>query len=125
MKMLADHSRHPQPVTGMSTAILLGALALTSVVDGLEMSEMATAGSAPEVRLTRSQRAMCEECGVVAATGRIARSGGEAMTAAATQYEVTVRMRDGSIRTFTETSSVHWRSGERIILIGDAGQSAN
>jgi hypothetical protein len=119
------HSRWPQSVTGISAAILLGALALTSAVDGLEVSVAATAAPVPEVLLTRSQRAMCEECGVVAATRRMARSEGESMAAAAPQYEVTVRMRDGSIRTFMETSSVQWRSGERIILIDDAGQTSN
>jgi hypothetical protein len=125
MKTQSDHSRHPQSATGISAAMLIGALALTSVVDGLEMSGGASAAPAPEVRLTRSQRAMCEECGVVATSRRMTRSDDEATAAAVTQYEVTVRMRDGSIRTFIEASSVRWRSGERIILIEEAGQSFN
>jgi hypothetical protein len=125
MKMISAHSRYPRSVARNSAAFLLGAWALASAVDGLKVSDEGTAAPVSEVRLTRSERAMCEECGVVAATRRMAGSGGESMAAAVTQYEVTVRMRDGSIRTFIETSSVHWRSGERIILIEDAGRSTN
>lgn len=125
MKVLPDHARHPQSTSGISAAILLGALALVSVVDGLEVSELATAAPAPELRPTRSQRALCDECGVVASSRRLAQSDSEWMPTAVAQYEVTVRMRDGSIRTFVEGSSVHWRSGERIILIEGAGQSTN
>ena len=123
MTMISAHSRYPRSVTGISAVFLLGAWALASAVDGLEVPTAETATPVPELLLTRSERAMCEECGVVAATRRMARSGGETMAAAVTQYEVTVRMRDGSIRTFIETSSVQWRSGERIILIEDAGRS--
>ena len=125
MKMLPDHSRHPQSGNGISAAMLLGALALTSVVDVLEVSVAATAAPAPEVRFSRSQRARCEECGVVSTSRRLARSDGEMAVVAATEYEVTVRMHDGSIRTFVEASSVRWRSGERIILIDGARQSIN
>jgi hypothetical protein len=122
MNMQADTPQLPWLLLGFSATILLGALALGSVVDGPVAQVVATAAPVPEARLTRIQRVMCDECGVVAATRRIARSDGEKMTAAATQYEVTVRMRDGSIRTFIETSSVHWRSGERITLIEGADQ---
>lgn len=125
MKMPFAHSRYPQSVSGISAAILLGALALTSIVGGLEVSVAATAAPVPEALLTRSQRAMCEECGVVAATRRMVRTDGVAVATAVTQHEVTVRMRDGSIRTFIEASSVRWRTGEHIILIEGAGQSSN
>lgn len=125
MKMLSDNSRLPQSASGISAAMLLGALALTSVVDGLELADAASAAPVLEARLTRSQRAMCEECGVVAASRPMERWDGEETAAGVTQYEVTVRMRDGSIRTFMEASSVHWRSGERIILIEGAEQSIN
>lgn len=109
----------------MSTAYLFGALALISVVDGLEVLHVANAAPAPEMRLTRSQRAMCDECGVVTASRRLVQPEGEWMPTGDTEHEVTVRMRDGSIRTFVEGSSVRWRSGERIILIEGTGQSRN
>lgn len=105
--------------------MLIGALVLTSVVDGLEMSVAASTLPVPEARLTRSQRALCDECGVVATSHRMALSDGDVTATGVMQYEVTVRMRDGSIRTFVEDSAVHWRSGERIILIEAAGQSIN
>jgi hypothetical protein len=125
MRTVPDHARHPQSVSGISAAMLLGALMLTSVVDGLEMSDAATAAAVPEVRISRSQRAICEECGVIASSRRMPRWEGDTTVAANAQYEVTVRMRDGSTRTFIEASSVHWRSGERIILIESAGKSIN
>ena len=125
MKTLPDHPQYPQSASGISAAMLLGALALTSIVDGLEVSAAASAAPVPEVRLPRSQRALCDECGVISTSRRMARSDGETTATAAARYEVTVRMGDGSHRTFIEASSVHWRSGERIILIGAAGQSIN
>lgn len=125
MKMRPAHSRHPKSATRISTALLFGALALTTVVDGLEVSLMATAAPVPEMRLTRGQRAMCDECGVVTAVRRLAQWDSEWSPAADIQHELTVRMRDGATRTFIEASSVRWRSGERIILIEGAGQSSN
>ena len=125
MKILSDQSLYPQSASGITTAMLIGALALTSVVEGLEMSIAASAAPVQDARLTRTQRALCEECGVVTNSRRMARPDGETTTADVAHYEVAVRMRDGSIRTFIETSSVHWRAGERIILIETAVQSIN
>lgn len=117
MKMQSAPCSRPRSTNGISAAMLLGALALTSVVDGLEVSVTATAAPIAETRSLRSRRAMCDECGVVTTSRRMATD--------VTQYEVAVRMRDGSIRTFIETSSVHWHSGERIIVIDAERPSFN
>ena len=70
----------------------------------------------------------CEECGVVESTQvikhgdeRPGEKGGRSEMAApdkTTEVNVTVRMDNGSSRLFTDTSPVHWRLGERVIIIG-------
>lgn len=125
MKLRPASFRYPLTATRMSTACLFCALALISVVDGLEVLHVANAAPVPEMLLARSQRAMCDECGVVTASRRLVQPEGNWMPTGDTEHEVTVRMRDGSIRTFVAGSSVRWRSGERIILIEGTGQSRN
>jgi hypothetical protein len=89
------------------------------------------AKAAPQAR----GRAKCAECGVIGATRQIGQpgeprrdavdqvaaggpkqGGGKELTAASKIYEVTVRMQDGSSRTFMEANPAHWREGERVIF---------
>lgn len=61
-------------------------------------------------------RENCSECGVVSSTRNIAHSAEDLNSG----IEVTVRMRDGSSRQFTDASSANWRVGDRMIIIGSA-----
>lgn len=80
----------------------------------------------------------CPECGTIGTTRQIlpldeppgerlaaavGRGGGRQLVALAKNYEVTVRMQDGSQRVFLEASATHWRQGERIILIDGSSPS--
>lgn len=64
-------------------------------------------------------RSNCPECGVVSSTRYIAQGnvGGNS------SIDVTVRMRDGSTRQFTDTSSANWRVGDRMMIIGSANHA--
>jgi hypothetical protein len=69
----------------------------------------------------------CRQCAVVTSTRELSHMGecpypGAAQPAS--RYEVTVRMRDGSIRILPPDRAVVWRVGERMVLIGGelAGQ---
>jgi hypothetical protein len=57
----------------------------------------------------------CAGCGFVQAIRRI-----EATALVPAFYEFTVRMRDGSVRTSSDTKLGPWLVGDRIILVGGA-----
>ena len=61
--------------------------------------------------------AKCAECGVVESTRRVAQGGNLPAL-----HEITVRLRDGSIRVSSQVNPAHWRIGERIILIEGAAR---
>ena len=59
----------------------------------------------------------CAECGVVESTRRVAQEGNLPPL-----HEITVRLRDGSIRVSSQVNPAQWRIGERIILIDGTGR---
>jgi hypothetical protein len=67
--------------------------------------------SAPVVVVDR-----CAGCGLVKAIRHI-----QATALLPAAYELTVRMRDGSVRTSSASSLDKWVVGDRIILVGGAG----
>ena len=73
--------------------------------------------NAVDARLAgQPQRARCDGCGVVEAIRIIDGTGDEPPT-----YEFTVRLKDKSIRTSVTATAGRWRVGDRIILLGGAG----
>ena len=62
------------------------------------------------------QRARCDGCGVVEAIRTIDGIGDQPPS-----YEFTVRLKDQSIRTSVTATADRWRVGDRIILLGGAG----
>lgn len=68
-----------------------------------------------------SVRDRCPECGVVSATREIT----HVVAGANSGIEVTVRMKDGSMRQFVDASSSVWRVGERMIIIDSANQAGD
>lgn len=78
----------------------------------------------------------CAECGVVVSTrniesadervrakapGRVA-AGSRALTErkAVRNYEITIRLQDGSTHVITDANAANWRHGERVIIIAGA-----
>ncbi|MDP1524946.1 MAG: hypothetical protein Q8M20_04000 [Rhodocyclaceae bacterium] len=62
-------------------------------------------------------RGQCQECGMVSTTRSIA----HAAPSQGSAIEVTVRMRDGTMRQFTGEHSANWRVGERMVIIDRPG----
>lgn len=94
----------------------------------LELDQTALAPTASDARA----RPRCPECGVIVAVREIERhdqdSAGAASVAAAgnpdetpakstRNYEIIVRMADGSSRVFDDANPARWRTGERLIVI--------
>lgn len=105
-------ARYRQLVIGMVAAILLGSNGMAAVVNASDKFRTLTIGAqeqAQSANLEDGGRAglSCEECGIVASM--------QVVELAAVQ--VTVRMADGSIRSFRDSSPARWRPGERVILI--------
>ena len=99
------------------TAVLLSAAALV-VASVLGWMSAPAAPSAPAPSAATSVAAVrakpkCAECGVVQSVRRVPVQG----DARETYYEITVRLRDGSIHSHTEATPGNWRPGERIIYI--------
>jgi hypothetical protein len=63
--------------------------------------------------------ARCQACGIVETVRTLKVAG-----ATPADYELTVRMRDGSRRTSSHSDSAGWRVGDSIMLIG-GGRSAD
>ena len=67
-----------------------------------------------------SERVMvkCKECGVIESIRVIERSDeGSGKTRNSKMSEISVRMSSGESHLFTDASLVHWRPGERLIVI--------
>jgi len=80
----------------------------------------ASAFAGPELaddvqELSPARRFRCDFCGTVQAVRRIEPGGGAPAT-----FEFTVRLRDGSLRTSSNSTAGSWRAGDRIMLIGPA-----
>ena len=85
-------------------------------------------------------RPRCPECGVIvsrreiekhdrdpvprSADGPAAGNGDKTRVKSIKSYEFTVRMADGSSRVSYQASPGNWRSGERVIVIGNTGPTA-
>ena len=58
-------------------------------------------------------RTRCPGCGFVESIRHV-----EAVGLVPAAYEFTVRMRDGSVRTSSDSTAAKWLVGDRIILVG-------
>jgi outer membrane lipoprotein SlyB len=67
------------------------------------------------IESTRKIEAPDEKTGVNA-SGRIA-AGGETGRKPGRNYEITIRLRDGSMRVITDANPARWRHGERVTII--------
>lgn len=60
----------------------------------------------------RLKEAGCKECGFVESIRQIAPEGDSPAL-----REITIRLRDGSTRVYSDVDPVRWRTGERILVI--------
>jgi hypothetical protein len=100
---------------GLMAVALLGMLGSGSINAMPAAAAAATdigAVSAPETPAPLAAN-RCPGCGQVVSIRHI-----EAADSVPAAYEFTVRMRDGSVRTSSDTSAGNWIVGDRIILVG-------
>jgi hypothetical protein len=71
------------------------------------------APAAPEGERRAGRRSHCSNCGIVQAVRPLEQAGNRTAS-----YELTVRLRDGSMRTSNVANTARWRVGDRIMLIG-------
>ena|SRR5487761_1913200 len=136
---------HRPLLVGSIAAILVGGIAIASLAipahgfNGAVAPAEASEAVAVPVRAAPATRSYwCAECGViesareiegpdeqtgVGASGRMAagnRGGLEAKPFR--NYEITVRMRDGSMRVIEDHKSARWKPGELVTIIAGADQ---
>jgi hypothetical protein len=91
--------------------VIVAAVAVCGAIAALNVPQsmaVAAIGDAAKVR----KHAHCAECGVIQAIRRVDAVDGHPPT-----YEITIRLRDGSLRTNSNASPGSWRAGDRIMLI--------
>ena len=122
---ITKHARLPLLIAGIA-AILFSTAAATStpLLEWLHHHPSAGAGTAAQASdrpfpstIEPRAAARCTECGVVESTRRVAQGGNLPAL-----HEITVRLRDGSIRVSSQVNPAQWRVGERIILIDGTGR---
>jgi hypothetical protein len=93
--------------------IALGAIAAIAA----SLSSSKGDSRAPPVRVAVAAKPLdrsCGDCGVVVAVKQVDLKGRTARPAA--QYQIRVRMSDGSVKTLTSSSLPRWKAGDRVRL---------
>jgi hypothetical protein len=143
MNTQANNPLHLPLLAGGIAAILVSGIAIGSLAISAQgfngsvptaeppAAAMTTDIAAPDARVYR-----CAECGVIVSTraieapdektgviapGRIAAGNrGKIKGKPVRNYEITVRLRDGSMRVVTDANPARWRHGEKVIIIAGA-----
>ena len=141
MNTQANKPLHLPLLVGGIAAILVSGIAIGSLAisaqgfDGTRAPAEAPEGAAaPAIAAPGARAYRCAECGVIESTrqieapdertgvdasGRIAAGNrGEIGGTPVRNYEITIRLRDGSMRVVTDANPARWRPGERVKLIG-------
>jgi hypothetical protein len=134
---------HLRLLAGGIAAILVSGIALGSLaIRAQDFSAMRApakpraAASAPEIAGPVAGAHRCAECGVIESTREIEASdaktgiGGSGWIAVCPRgetgrkplrsHEITVRLRDGSVRMITDAKPARWRHGEQVTIIAGA-----
>ncbi len=143
MKTLAYKPLHLRLPAGGVAAILLSGVAIIllsysaqSFVGDSVAAQSPEAVTAAAIAAPATRGFRCDECGVIESTRKIeapsenagidvpARITGEKRGAIKAKplgnYEITIRMQDGSMRVIKDAKSAQWRHGERVIIIAGA-----
>lgn len=117
------NTRHPQsrqaPLLVAGFAALLAAAvgwAALPAPSPEAFEPVASSAAADEAGESRPlSNARCDECGEIASVRHVASAGNLPAT-----YEITVRMRDGSLHVTRDPTPADWRAGDRIKYIDGA-----
>jgi outer membrane lipoprotein SlyB len=143
MNAKANKHLHLPLLVGGVAAILAGGIAIASLAISAQgfggipaRDEAPAADSAPATAAPGARAYTCTECGVIESTreigisdeetrvnalGRIAaRNWGAFAPRPDRGYEITIRLRDGSMRVVTDAHPARWRHGERVRIIAGA-----
>jgi hypothetical protein len=94
----------------LAAVSLSGTIAIAKVSAAVEPTAAIVTAETKAAKARRRTR--CEECGVVQAIRRI-----DAVDGLPPTFEITIRLRNGSIRTNTNATPGNWQPGDRIMLI--------
>jgi len=143
MERQANNPRRSTLLVGGIVAILVSGIAIGSLAvsaqsskGGFATAEPREVAAAPAIAAPRAHAYRCAECGVIESTreieapdgkieayasDRIAASNrGEIEGKPVRNYEITIRLQDGSMRVITDTDPARWRHGERVKIIAGA-----
>ena len=141
-----QHLQLPLLVGGITailvSGIAIGSLAISAPDFNAVVTSAAPADAAPApakadraaaIAAPRTRSYRCAQCGVIESTRTVgvpdgktgvnapgrsaAGSRGEVEAMPVRNNEITVRLRDGSTRVFTDTNPARWRHGERVTVI--------
>jgi hypothetical protein len=139
--MNANKPLHLTLLAGGIAAILIGGIAIGSLAlsapgfnANVEPSDPPEAAAAPAIAALDARAYRCAECGVILSTraieapdektgvntSRRIAAGGGIERKAFRNYEITIRLRDGSLRVITDANPARWRHGERVKVIAGA-----
>jgi hypothetical protein len=103
----------PAVLQGVMAAAVLCALAPGAInATQVGVGVKAASASSPDAS-AKGVRTRCAGCGFVESIRHV-----EAAGLVPAAYEFTVRMRDGSVQTSSDSSAGKWLVGDRIILVG-------
>jgi len=140
MNTQANKPLHLPLLVGGIAAILVSGIAIGSLAisaqgfNGIPApAEPPVAAAAPAIAAPGARAYRCAECGVIESTRKIEaadeKTGVDAsgrITAGnrggierkpVRNYEITIRLRDGSMRVITDANPARWRHGERVTII--------
>ena len=97
-----------------ASAIMIGLGAIAAIVASLSRAP-AHGDDVPVAVATKPLDRRCLDCGVVVAVKQVELKGRKADSPS--QYQIRVRMSDGSERTVTYTTAPTWKAGDRVRLL--------
>ena len=141
MNTLANKVLHLPLLVGGIAAILVSGIAIGSLTISAQdlnairaPAKPPAAEAAPAIAAPGARAYRCAECGVIESTreieapdektgvnasGRIAAGGGIGRKPVRS-HEITIRLRDGSVRVITDAKPARWRRGEQVSIIAGA-----
>ena len=90
--------------------VIVAAVAVCGAIAALNVPQAMAVAATSDAKVRKHPH--CAECGVIQAIRRVDAVDGHPPT-----YEITIRLRDGSLRTNSNASPGSWRTGDRIMLI--------
>ena len=143
MNTQANTSLHLPLLVGGIAAILISGIAIGSLAisaqgfNGIVASaQPPEAAAAPDIAAPGARAYKCTECGVIESTRKIEATDekagvnawdriglgnrGETERKPVRNYEITIRLRDGSMRVIRDAKPATWRHGERVTIIAGA-----